>query len=305
MPVGVDVAREPLRRAPQRDPALDLRLWAPGEPLPARRRVRRHRLGGRGARARRRSRALAVGGPPRRAAARRRAAGEHAAPRARSALALALSRRRFAAHFEPRGDHVRFFSPATLRELLDDLDFDVLEAAPGAAAHDDPLPGCGPSRYVLRRAKSRIIAARIGRGPASTVRRGRRPDRSRAPTSAGFGAGPRATRAVRRRLGLRRTRAPATSDRRHRRPWPLVVEPHRRDLRDEVAPLRLAPGCIALITPAASPKDASTCATIGSARSSAPRNCRQISASTGFASAAPMIKARAMPGWRAPNSRTA
>ena len=34
-PVGVDVAREPLRRAAERDPALDLRLWAPGEPLPA------------------------------------------------------------------------------------------------------------------------------------------------------------------------------------------------------------------------------------------------------------------------------
>jgi 2-polyprenyl-3-methyl-5-hydroxy-6-metoxy-1,4-benzoquinol methylase len=45
-------------------------------------------------------------------------------------LALALSRRRFAAHFEPRGDHVRFFSPATLTELLDDLGFDVLEARP-------------------------------------------------------------------------------------------------------------------------------------------------------------------------------
>ena len=35
-----------------------------------------------------------------------------------------------AAHFEPRGDHVRFFSPATLRDLLNDLGFDVLEARP-------------------------------------------------------------------------------------------------------------------------------------------------------------------------------
>ena len=34
-PVGVDVAREPLRRAAERDPSLDLRLWGAGEPLPA------------------------------------------------------------------------------------------------------------------------------------------------------------------------------------------------------------------------------------------------------------------------------
>ena len=33
--MGVDVAREPLRRAAERDPSLDLRLWAAGEPLPA------------------------------------------------------------------------------------------------------------------------------------------------------------------------------------------------------------------------------------------------------------------------------
>jgi 2-polyprenyl-6-hydroxyphenyl methylase/3-demethylubiquinone-9 3-methyltransferase len=45
-------------------------------------------------------------------------------------LRLTLSRRRFAEHFEPRSDHVRFFSPATLRELLEDLGFDVLELRP-------------------------------------------------------------------------------------------------------------------------------------------------------------------------------
>ena len=33
--MGVDVAREALRRAAARDPALDLRLLADGEPLPA------------------------------------------------------------------------------------------------------------------------------------------------------------------------------------------------------------------------------------------------------------------------------
>ena len=74
VPVGVDVAREALRRAAERDPALDLRLWAHGEPLPAEDASLRRRMGGRGARARRRRRALALGGPPG-AAARRRAAG--------------------------------------------------------------------------------------------------------------------------------------------------------------------------------------------------------------------------------------
>ena len=31
------------------------------------------------------------------------------------------------AHFEPRSDHLRFFSPRTLRALLDDFGFDVAE----------------------------------------------------------------------------------------------------------------------------------------------------------------------------------
>jgi hypothetical protein len=42
-------------------------------------------------------------------------------------LALALSPRRFALHFEPRSDHVRFYSRRTLRELLDGLGFDVAQ----------------------------------------------------------------------------------------------------------------------------------------------------------------------------------
>ena len=42
-------------------------------------------------------------------------------------LRLALSRRRFAQHFEPRSDHVRFFSPQTLRPLLGGLGFDLAE----------------------------------------------------------------------------------------------------------------------------------------------------------------------------------
>jgi ubiquinone/menaquinone biosynthesis C-methylase UbiE len=128
-PVGVDVAREALRRAGQRDPALDLRLWPDGEPLPAgdasfdlawAGEVLEH----------------VVDLPPWLSEVRRvlRAGAEllvttpHHGPG--RLLALALSRRRFAAHFEPRSDHVRFFSPGTLRELLDDLGFDVLETRP-------------------------------------------------------------------------------------------------------------------------------------------------------------------------------
>ncbi len=42
-------------------------------------------------------------------------------------LRLAASRRRFAEHFEPRSDHVRFYSRRTLRALLDDLGFDVVQ----------------------------------------------------------------------------------------------------------------------------------------------------------------------------------
>jgi ubiquinone/menaquinone biosynthesis C-methylase UbiE len=123
-PVAVDVAREALRRARERIPELDARLWEAGEPLPLDdnsvdvvwageviehvvdvapwlsevRRVLRPRA------------TLLLTTP-------------HHGPL--TMLALALSPRRFAEHFEPRSDHVRFFSPRTLRGLLDDLGFDV------------------------------------------------------------------------------------------------------------------------------------------------------------------------------------
>jgi 2-polyprenyl-3-methyl-5-hydroxy-6-metoxy-1,4-benzoquinol methylase len=125
-PIAVDVAREALRRARERTPGLDARLWLPGDPLPLEdnradaiwageviehvadvapwlselRRVLRP--GG----------ALLLSTP-------------HHGPG--TLLTLALSRRRFERHFEPRSDHVRFFSPRTLRALLDDLGFDVDE----------------------------------------------------------------------------------------------------------------------------------------------------------------------------------
>ncbi len=123
-PVGVDVAPEALRRAAAGAPGLDLRLWRDGEALPLDdasvdvvwagevvehvadvapwlsevRRVLRPRG------------TLLLTTP-------------HHGPL--TLLGLAFSPRRFAAHFEPRSDHLRFFSPRTLRALLDDLGFDV------------------------------------------------------------------------------------------------------------------------------------------------------------------------------------
>lgn len=124
--MGIDVAEEPLRRARVRHPGLDFRLvdgegdwelpdaafdavWA-GEVIEhvadtARwlseiRRVTRS--GG----------TLLVSTP----------AHERA-----EMLRLSLSRRAFAEHFEPRGDHLRFYARATLAELLCDFGFEQLE----------------------------------------------------------------------------------------------------------------------------------------------------------------------------------
>jgi ubiquinone/menaquinone biosynthesis C-methylase UbiE len=121
--VGVDVADEPLRRARSRDPRLDLRLIEPAGPwglqdssfdavwageviehvadtaawLSEARRVLRS--GG----------SLLVSTPA----------------HGRLALArLALSRNAFAAHFDPLGDHLRFYSADTLRALLEAFGFE-------------------------------------------------------------------------------------------------------------------------------------------------------------------------------------
>ncbi len=126
--VAVDVAEEPLRRARARHPELDLRLidgegawelddacfdvvWA-GEViehvadtaawLSEVRRVLRS--GGR----------LLVSTPA----------------HGRLALArLALSRRAFAEHFDPLGDHLRFYSRQTLTGLISEFGFDEIRAA--------------------------------------------------------------------------------------------------------------------------------------------------------------------------------
>jgi 2-polyprenyl-3-methyl-5-hydroxy-6-metoxy-1,4-benzoquinol methylase len=134
--VAVDVADEPLRRARTRHPELDLRLidadgpwelpdaafdvvWA-GEViehvldtaswLSEVRRVLRS--GG----------ALLLSTP---------------AHGRLTLLRLALSRRAFAEHFEPRGDHLRFYARDTLSRLLEDFGFESVRVrsargAPGA-----------------------------------------------------------------------------------------------------------------------------------------------------------------------------
>jgi ubiquinone/menaquinone biosynthesis C-methylase UbiE len=123
--VGIDVACEPLRRARARDPELDLRqvpvagewplpdssfdaVWA-GETiehvadtagwLSEVRRVLRS--GGQ----------LVVSTPAHQPLTR---------------LALALSGRAFAAHFDPRSDHLRFYTRRTLTALLCDFGFEQI-----------------------------------------------------------------------------------------------------------------------------------------------------------------------------------
>jgi 2-polyprenyl-3-methyl-5-hydroxy-6-metoxy-1,4-benzoquinol methylase len=124
--VGIDVAREPLRRGREREPKLDLRcvsaqgewplqdvsfdaVWA-GEViehvadtagwLSQVRRVLRS--GG----------ALVLSTPAHEPLTR---------------LALGLSGRVFASHFDPRCDHLRFYTRRTMVELLDDFGFERIE----------------------------------------------------------------------------------------------------------------------------------------------------------------------------------
>ena len=142
--VGIDVAEEPLRRARELHPQLDLRVvdgegpwdlpdasfdvvWA-GEViehvadtaawLSEVRRVLRS--GGR----------LLLSTP---------AHGRVAM------LRLALSRRALAEHFDPRGEHLRFYSRDSLRELLEDFGFQEVEVR---AAAGPP----GARRLLLARA---------------------------------------------------------------------------------------------------------------------------------------------------------
>jgi 2-polyprenyl-3-methyl-5-hydroxy-6-metoxy-1,4-benzoquinol methylase len=127
--VGIDVAQEPLRRARERHPELDVRLidgegrweledacfdvvWA-GEAiehvadtaawLSELRRVLRS--GG----------TLLLSTP---------------AHERLQLMRLALSRAAFATHFDPRGDHLRFYSRRTLTQLIADFGFEQIRVRP-------------------------------------------------------------------------------------------------------------------------------------------------------------------------------
>jgi len=138
--VALDVAEEPLRRARARHPDLDLRLVAPEAMLPLEdasfdmvwagetiehvadtagwlselRRVLR-------------SGGLMLLSTPAHGPLRR--------------LRLALGRRAFEAHFDPRSDHLRFYTRASLATLLADFGFEEVTVAGGGG-----LPG---ARRVL------------------------------------------------------------------------------------------------------------------------------------------------------------
>jgi 2-polyprenyl-3-methyl-5-hydroxy-6-metoxy-1,4-benzoquinol methylase len=142
--VGIDVAEEPLRRAHERDPGLDLRLvdvdgpwpiedatvdvvWA-GETI-------EHVVDTAGWLAEVR-RVLRPGG--------RLLLSTPAHGRLR-VLWLALSRRAFEAHFDPRADHLRFYTRPALTRLLGELGFQQVSVR---AAAGPP----GARRLLLARA---------------------------------------------------------------------------------------------------------------------------------------------------------
>ncbi len=120
--VGVDVAREPLRRARARESELDVRLVPAAGPWPLEDcgfdavwagEVVEHVLDTAGwlsevRRVLRSGGALVLSTP------------DHG-PLTR--LALGLAARRFEAHFDPRGDHVRFYTRRALVTLLEDFGF--------------------------------------------------------------------------------------------------------------------------------------------------------------------------------------
>jgi 2-polyprenyl-3-methyl-5-hydroxy-6-metoxy-1,4-benzoquinol methylase len=126
--VGVDVAREPLRRARERDPELDLRV-VPGDgewPLPDASfdlvwasELLEHVTDTLGVMSELR-RVLRSGGT---------LAVTTPAHSRLSLLALALAPARGAveSHFDPRGDHVRFYTRGSLAALLDEFGFQSID----------------------------------------------------------------------------------------------------------------------------------------------------------------------------------
>jgi 2-polyprenyl-3-methyl-5-hydroxy-6-metoxy-1,4-benzoquinol methylase len=152
--VGIDVAAEPLRRARERDPGIDVRLVAPREPWPLPdvsfdvvwageviehvadtaawlsevRRVLRS------------NGALVLSTPAHERLTR---------------LALGLRGRAFEAHFDPRSDHLRFYTRRALVTLLEDFGFEEVTTR--------AIGGPPGARRVLlataRRARYRVAPA--------------------------------------------------------------------------------------------------------------------------------------------------
>lgn len=123
---GVDVASEPLHRASQRDRKLDLRLFAPIGPWPLRDasfdvvwagEVIEHVADTAGWLSEVR-RVLIPGGML--------LLSTPAHPLFLR-LVLALNRRSFESHFDPRGDHLHFYTARSLRYLLEDFGFCEIE----------------------------------------------------------------------------------------------------------------------------------------------------------------------------------
>jgi 2-polyprenyl-3-methyl-5-hydroxy-6-metoxy-1,4-benzoquinol methylase len=142
--LGVDVAEEPLRRARELHPQLELRVvdgdgawdlpdasfdvvWA-GEVI--------EHVGDTAAWLSEARRVMRSGG---------RLLLSTPAHGRLAMLRLALSRAAFAEHFDPRGEHVRFYSRETLRELLEDFRFQEVEVRAAAGAP-------GARRLLLARA---------------------------------------------------------------------------------------------------------------------------------------------------------
>ena len=145
--VGVDVAEEPLRRARSRDPSLDLRLVEPAGPweLPDSSfdvvwagEVIEH-VADTASWMSELRRVLCSGGlllisTP--------------AHELTERLRLAFSERAFAQHFDPRSDHLRFYSRRTLSALICEFGFESVSVVPARAG-----AGWGSaSRVLLARA---------------------------------------------------------------------------------------------------------------------------------------------------------